>query len=676
MLGAEIVRAERSNARTLDAVAGWGLRPTATRARAFAARHDLPYVALEDGFLRSFGTGETYPPLSIVADTIGIYYDGTRESGLERLLNSNTDFHARHGDIIERARTCIADHGLSKYNSAPRGALPAAIDRADNFVLVIDQTFGDKSIEYGSANAASFESALQAARDENPDALVVLKTHPEVSAGRKRGYLGKTRNDERLLVLREPVNPFALAAAAARVYVVTSTMGFEALLAGTPVSCFGRPWYSGWGATDDRVAPTRRERRRNVDDLFAAAYLDYARYLDPFTHGRGSILDVINWLNLQHETRDRLIDAGGHGRLICVGFQRWKAHNMKPQLGFGGTRTTFVHDDAALERLEVEATDRIAVWGARASAGTTRLAGRTEWSILRIEDGFYRSVGLGSDLLPASSLVFDAEGMYFDPGAPSALERMLNETDFSPESLERARAVIDFIVERRLTKYNLEPPEAPAWEPGARRVVLVPGQVEDDASVELGTNSIGTNLDLLRAAREDAPDAFIVYKPHPDVLAGNRAGAVEDAQARRYADHVETACAVVGCVEAADTVCTMTSLAGFEALLRSKDVVTHGEPFYAGWGLTDDRITRPVALARRRRTRSLEELVAAALIQYPAYWDWTLNGYTTCEAALAELAARRDAWTRNGYLADLRRGGLIRLGSKARTFLAAWLKPL
>ncbi|KAG1427050.1 hypothetical protein G6F57_023278 [Rhizopus arrhizus] len=58
----------------------------------------------------------------------------------------------------------------------------------------------------------------------------------------------------------------------------------------------------------------------------------------------------------------------------------------------------------------------------------------------------------------------------------------------------------------------------PAWRRSGRRVVLVPGQVEDDASIKYGCTGIRDNLSLLKAARQASPDAFVVYKPHPDVL--------------------------------------------------------------------------------------------------------------------------------------------------------------
>jgi capsular polysaccharide export protein len=63
---------------------------------------------------------------------------------------------------------------------------------------------------------------------------------------------------------------------------------------------------------------------------------------------------------------------------------------------------------------------------------------------------------------------------------------------------------------------------------------------------------------------------------------------------------------------------TISSLAGFEALLRERTVTVHGRPFYAGWGLTIDRAQQS---ERRRRTLELDALVTATLMLYPRYLD-------------------------------------------------------
>lgn len=70
---------------------------------------------------------------------------------------------------------------------------------------------------------------------------------------------------------------------------------------------------------------------------------------------------------------------------------------------------------------------------------------------------------------------------------------------------------------------------------------------------------------------------------------------------------------------------TISSLTGFEALLRGLDVTCYGLPFYAGWGLTTDMDAQlsPKAdyLERRKRQTSLtlEQLLHCTLIDYPLY---------------------------------------------------------
>ncbi|MEF8701859.1 MAG: capsular polysaccharide biosynthesis protein, partial [Candidatus Accumulibacter sp. UW26] len=110
-------------------------------------------------------------------------------------------------------------------------------------------------------------------------------------------------------------------------------------------------------------------------------------------------------------------------------------------------------------------------------------------------------------------------------------------------------------------------------------------------------------------------------------------------------------------------------------LLRGKRVVVHGQPFYAGWGLTEDRVRGGVALGRRERRLQLDELVAGTLLRYPVYWDWDLQGYTTCEAVLRRLLETRDALAASGELEKLRVGLIRRQWRKLVVLLRAWATP-
>jgi capsular polysaccharide export protein len=280
----------------------------------------------------------------------------------------------------------------------------------------------------------------------------------------------------------------------------------------------------------------------------------------------------------------------------------------------------------------VPAGARLLLWGS--SAAPQGLPDGVR--LVRIEDGFLRSVGLGADLTRPMSWVLDEVGIYYDATRPSALEQGLSGTDWAPAQLERAARFRERLVAAGLTKYNLA--AAPWRRPeAARRVVLVPGQVESDASIGLGAVDVRTNFDLLQAARAARPDAWIVYKPHPDVVAGLRGAGRGEQRAAELCDEIVTEGAMQQMLALVDEVHVMTSLTGFEALLRSKPVVCHGLPFYAGWGLTEDRHVAP----RRGRRLSLDQLVAGALLDYPSYMRRATNQLCSPEQALEELLAWR-----------------------------------
>jgi capsular polysaccharide export protein len=120
------------------------------------------------------------------------------------------------------------------------------------------------------------------------------------------------------------------------------------------------------------------------------------------------------------------------------------------------------------------------------------------------------------------------------------------------------------------------------------------------------------------------------------VVSGNRQGEL-GAAALACCDCVVQTAPIDQCLAAAHEVHTLTSLVGFEALLRQLPVVTYGQPFYAGWGLTEDR--QPVA--RRTRRLSIDELVAGVLIRYPRYYSLKARAFVTPEDILTELELER-----------------------------------
>lgn len=231
-----------------DCVVGWGRKQNTHRARHYANKNHLPYLSLEDGFLRSVGLAvHGHPPLSLVVDDMGMYYDAHTPSRLETWLNAQPGASDPLDDahMLNRAERCIeriTRAGLSKYNDAPAAAPDALQRRQPQRILVVDQTAGDLSVRYGMATAQAFTRMLQAAFDEYPKAEILVKTHPDVLAGTKQGYLTAINETDRIRLIAQNVNPRALLETVDHVYVVTSLLGFEALLLRKRVTCFGAPF--------------------------------------------------------------------------------------------------------------------------------------------------------------------------------------------------------------------------------------------------------------------------------------------------------------------------------------------------------------------------------------------------------------------------------------------------
>lgn len=574
-----------------DAVAIWGNSPTAHRGRAVAEQRNAPILRVEDAFLRSLHPGRAgEPPLGLTLDWSGAHFDPARPSDLEQLLASHPlDDTA----LLNRARDAIArmrEIGLTKYSGFdPDAPLPEP-----PYVLVVDQTRGDASVTASGADLARFREMLVFAQVEHPGMPVVIKTHPETRAGYRPGYFGPEDANARITLLTDAVNPHTLLEGAVGVYTVSSQLGFEAILAGHKPRVFGQPFYVGWGLTQDETPVPRRQRNLTRAQLFAAAMMLYPTWYDPYRDRLCELETVLDTL----EAQTRAWREDRHG-WVASGMRLWK---RKPMQAMFGTEKRMIFSDDPAKAQDIGR--RRMVWASRASESD---------DAVRVEDGFLRSRGLGASLVPPLSLVTDDLGIYYDPRRPSRLEHLIAaRADLRADQRLRAERLIAALTGAGLSKYNLGG-KLYDLPPGHR--ILVPGQVEDDASIRTGAGNIDTNLALLRAARDANPDAVIVYKPHPDVEAGLRRGAADP---EGLADVIATEADPIALMSQVDEVWTMTSLMGFEALLRGVQVTTLGAPFYAGWGLTRDLGEIP---ARRTARPTLEGLVHAALIDYPRYRD-------------------------------------------------------
>jgi len=455
----------------------------------------------------------------------------------------------------------------------------------------------------------------------------IVRTHPDVVAGRRKGYLGSIANRKGVRLVAGTDNPYTWLKRASRVYVATSQLGYEALLTGCEVVVFGAPFYAGWGLTDDRSNHHALERRASsrvdactVDALFYAAHLVLCHYRSPIDGSPWTLGDCLNHISLQHE-----MCIGPEKRLFAFGITSWKRKYIEQYLRSPGVSLRFGSAAEAEKAVTQGEVDALVTWSFREPSPS-----RSKVPVWRLEDGFLRSVGLGSDFTAPGSLVIDKSGLYFDASSSNDLEFFLNHYDCTPEELLRASRLRKRIVETGVSKYGSDIHGKAPRCPADKKVVLVVGQVESDESIRRGCTVVTTNAALLQAARKARPNDWIVYRAHPDVSSRNRKGAVDAETLAACADAIDTGSSVHAMLESADEVHVMTSLTGFEALLRGCAVTTWGSPFYAGWGLTEDHQSVP----RRIRRRTLDELLFLSFVKYPRYLDIESGEFVPVEAAI------------------------------------------
>lgn len=610
-----------------DAVMVWGQSPYAPRGEALARQRGAALWRIEDAFLRSVLTGRETGPFSLPQGLLvdrqgGVHFDPARASDLEDLL-AHHDFDARSREIARADIASFHHAGLSKYNACDPG-LPRP---QAGYVLVVDQTRGDASVRASGGDRALFAQMLQEARRDHPDARIVIRSHPETAKGLRSGHFSPTDAGHNITFDDSALPPSALLQGASAVYCLSSQMGFEAILAGHRPVLYGQPFYAGWGLSEDRAgAPLRRGRALQAEDLWTAAMRLAPLWYDPHHDALCDVNRVMD--NLQAQSRAWREDRHGW---IAANMRLWKRKHMQQHFG-QVTALRFARNLPDALRKSAQLQRPVLHWGLPSSPPADL---PVTPPVVHVEDGLLRSRGLGAALVPPLSLVLDDLGIYYDPSRPSRLEALIAEAQHLPQPARaRADRLVAAITAAGLSKYNLAASPLPPLPQDGRKRILVVGQVEDDASIRLGAGEIRSNRALLQAARQAEPDAFILYKPHPDVEAGLRQGAVPDAG--NWADAIAPHADPAALLAQVDGLWTMTSGMGFEALLRRIPVTTTGQPFYAGWGLTRD-LGAP--LPRRSATPDITALAHAVLIEYPRYSDPVTGLPCPPEVAVARLAA-------------------------------------
>ena len=192
---------------------------------------------------------------------------------------------------------------LTKYNHQPI-FVPQVGRPGHRKVLVVDQSYGDMAIAKGWGSDRTFADMLEDAKRENPDADILVKTHPDTMTGKRGGYYTDVREEGNVFRVTMPVNPYSLMEIVDKVYVCSTQMGFEALMAGKEVHVYGMPFYAGWGLTIDKQKNPRRTNRRTLEEVFYIFYLMYTHWVDIETGSPCAIDKAIdNLIALRDEYR-------------------------------------------------------------------------------------------------------------------------------------------------------------------------------------------------------------------------------------------------------------------------------------------------------------------------------------------------------------------------------------
>ncbi|MCG4110365.1 capsular polysaccharide biosynthesis protein, partial [Campylobacter jejuni] len=545
-----------------DLFFGWGRKKSGLKAMNLAKKYKAKFILLEDGFIRSLNLGvENSPSFSMVKDDIGIYYDATAPSKLENLLNTY-EFKDEEIKQAKKAIELIKKYKISKYNNN--------LDIPDDYfqkdekrVLIITQTANDASLEFGLAKDFKTVDMIKDAVKENPKSKIYIKIHPDVLSGKKQSDLDINSLPKECILITENFNPIALLEFFDKVYTKTSGMGFEALMQECECICYGMPFYAGWGLTKDKLECKRRMQKRSLEEVFYAAYILYSEYFNPYLNQKSNIFDTIQTL-----AKYKDIEKVNSNKLFMLGFTLWKRHFIKPFFNAKDNEIIFLNSIKSLVRYKLKEDDKFFIWGKKYDENTLKnllLVKAKEQNLTNftpkvslVEDGFIRSISLGSDLTRPFSLIVDDKGLYIDPNKPSKLEELLQNEIFDENMLNRAKNIIKILLENRFSKYNgLKHENLKINAKTGQKIILIPAQVEDDASMILGGFGLST-LDLLKEVRSKNQDAYIIFKPHPDVLSGNRVGLKDETLILEFCDEIVKDCSIDSAIKIADEIHTIT----------------------------------------------------------------------------------------------------------------------
>lgn len=573
-----------------------------------------PVLRLKDGIFAGYSNKKSAYSLYYAFES-DVYYNLKKESNIESLLRSYWVPTEEEWQTAHLAIQMINKYGITKYNEYPHVSESTMRGVGYQNILLVDQPIDDESVVLGNADEQTFNDMLLYAFDNYQYANIYVKLHPDTIDGKKEGYLQKLLlkhglNDHPSIKLIDThCNITSLFHFINDIFVVTSQVGFEALIRNKNVICFGTPFYSGWGLTTDMQTLSYPKPERSLMDLFVALVLQHTLYLNPFTGKKGTILDLLEYVSLQQRHNNKknvafyntaFIERKNIDLLLNVDKQNFSAITKAKQIP--KHIDDFILTDKKSTFQEVEPLKYRAF----------------------LSDGFLFSDRVNDENV--LSLIVDHNGPFYDPKAQSDLDYMLNHetyTDYEKNCAEqflidlRGKFLMDMIEQDSGNALSEKKKEN-------KKVVFIPGQREEDDMTFVGGDiTIPSDYELLVAILQKVENSLIIYKPAQgskfkklnDLSKGGLVNLTSLVKERKNTFVFEFDASISHCIEVSDEVHLLNHTCGLEAIIKGKRVVTYGLPFYGGLGLTEDKQKFP----REKREISLEEFALAVYMLYPRY---------------------------------------------------------
>ena len=181
---------------------------------------------------------------------------------------------------------------MSRHNHYPDVAIKLGSAERPK-LLLIDNISAKADAEKVAHLQQAFKDMLREAIAQYPEYDILVKTE-----------LPKTRYLSLNVLAHLPhvyfidfnIHTRSLLDIAEKVFVVNAAEGFEALLLGKEVHCYGKPFYAGWGLTTDHVVIPERTAKRSVKEVFHFAYLVNSRYYLPTEDRACELEELVDYM--------------------------------------------------------------------------------------------------------------------------------------------------------------------------------------------------------------------------------------------------------------------------------------------------------------------------------------------------------------------------------------------